>query len=217
MTKNEIKADLKLVINLIQESKRLLDNIYNNLEGTSSDIDEMFVKIQEGEITEISRIMDYLEENECLANMKVGENISPATVKVGYNSTEISVEHSVRGGVLKAYTSESDSKTYQSGILYSIDGNLFDLVMAEVKAGELAKAHKLPEDNKDIDVYTWVDPSKEDFTDNFTISHEECIAILVQGEYPNAKFTSKDYEEIAKLVDSGKSITEAVENYTFNI
>ena len=44
---------------------------------------------------------------------------------------------------------------------------------AEVKRGDLAECDGKPADNKDVDLYIWSDPQKEDYQQRYTLSYED--------------------------------------------
>lgn len=223
-TQNSIKAKLALAINLAGTAKNLLDSVCNTLAPSAEDdIFELVNAIQDCERTNIDEIMSDLEKDEYFTNLMDGSEWSIPCVKVT-DWLDVSIEKPANGGTLVAYANDVDKESSQAGVYYRPNGTdvIFDLCCAEVKGEGLAVIDGKTADNKDVDVYTYSDIFKEDYTDKFTLKHHDIIEMLVSDSVNNdmEKYHLKkedvnpEYiESIVKdVISSGKDISEVVEN-----
>ena len=184
MTKNEIKARLSLAINLAEQAKGLLDEVYsyevaNKLTpSTEADVFDICNQIQECEMTDINEVMAELEEAGYFKEAKIpeGEEIKPIQIKVdSFLDAEVRTPL-LDGDYLETYVGNSDYGP-QAGVVYiSKDENLIDLVMAEQKQDEYARGDG--ESGEDITIYSWGDPFSEDYTFKNTISKADIDKVL---------------------------------------
>lgn len=184
MTKNELKAKLTLAVNMAEQTKALLDEICGKLAPyAEDDIFDMANEIQDCERTDVEEMMRELEANGYLSDAKIteeGERVLVPAISINKNFiSDIEVSLPLEdGGRLTAYTNLSDSGTYQTGTMYYDEDDFpIDLSLAEIKRGELAEAHGMSKDNRDIDTYLWTDLHGNLAMQN-RFSHEDIVAAL---------------------------------------
>lgn len=176
ITKKALLERLRLLSNLSHEAENLKKGILKDLPKKS--MDPLCACVIEGIVNsggkDLEKQFASLEKNGLLDCLPEGEDISFPAVKITGDGRFIDVDRPVDGGVLTAYSFVSDYGTCQTGLSYRTDdGIVTDIACAEVKRGELAKVNGYPEDNKDVDVYVWGDLYSEDFSEHFSISHDE--------------------------------------------
>ena len=181
MTKNEIKAKLMLAINLAEQAKGLLDEVCDKLAPSAEDdIFDICNHIQDCEMTDIDEVITKLEEAGYFEELGIpeGEEIKLVRVKV---SSYLGIEAKtplLDGDYLKTYVGNGDYGP-QAGVVYvSKDEDVLDLVLAEQKQGEYAKQDG--ESGEDITIYSWGDPSTEDYTSKDLIKKDIINEMLAE-------------------------------------
>lgn len=179
-TKSIIKAKIKLAMSMIEAANNIIANIRNDID--TKDVDDFFLDWRndmfDGEFGDNADLaFADIADAGLLDNMNEGDEAPKPTVDVEYGLYP-TINIPVDGGALEVYMSQSDFGTYQAGIIYKCQDSIFDLALAEVKRGELARIKGLPEDNKDISLFVYGNPAQEDYTDCIQISYDEikCIA-----------------------------------------
>lgn len=180
-----MKAKIQLMMSFAQATAKIKELIVNSFaESIDDGIFNLLDAIQVCEESNIDNIMSKIEDYLQDAKLMEGQPVAVPYVSCGdyIYSMEAGVQYP-NGERLAAYVSESDLETFQAGsIFYATDNSPIDLTMAEIKKGELAKVHKLPEDNKDIDVYVWSDVNTEDYTKRFSLNHADILQALEENQ-----------------------------------
>ena len=181
MTKSEIKAKLMLAINLAEQTKGLLDEVCDKLAPSAEDdIFDICNRIQDCEMTDIDEVMTELEGAGYFKELGIpdGEEIKPVQVKV---SSYLGIEARtplLDGDYLETFVGNSDYGP-QAGVVYvSKNEDLLDLVLAEQKQGKYAKQDG--ESGEDITIYSWGDPSTEDYTSKDLIKKDMIDEVLAE-------------------------------------
>lgn len=180
MTKNKIKADLQIAVNLAKLTKMYCDKLRDNLApSTDNDISELISKIQSCESTDIDELMTELEEKyfEDAHITEDGPSLCIPEVSID-DIMNLEIKVPVRGGYLVAANGSSDFGTEQVCLMYEKDGYQIDLALAEVKSGELAETVGMPADNKDVELYVFADTHTEDYTQKNVIKYDD-IAVVI--------------------------------------
>ncbi|MBO5435935.1 hypothetical protein J6A31_09085 [bacterium] len=193
-TKQHIYAQLKTLENLTQ----LCTNLKNNIKEiiTLSDDDD-FAEIINAFGSEVcskllnidepasaENLMSYLTDNQHFeqAKIKDGPEITVPKLELNTNLLWFTIKVPTDNGHLIVYNCESDFGTKQIGMDYSVENETDELTVqiatAEIKKGELAEVSHLSSDNKDVDVYTYSNVFDEDYTDKFTIKHNDVLSLL---------------------------------------
>ena len=181
MNYNTFYARIEQIRNIQREQERLIKGLANSIKP-----DDPYVRdLVEAALSE-THDKEHLKEN----LLKVGIEDSDETVtpypQIHFNEgyprlVEINIE-TPAGINLCSYAGESDYDTMQAGITVKspIEGkdgktyfNEYDLAMAEIKRGELAEIDGLKPDNKEISLYTYSDPSSEDYTNKNQIDPDK--------------------------------------------
>lgn len=182
MTKNEIKAQLQLMISFSQCSRIIGDCICQNLAPDGDDeLYDLMTEIQDGE-SNWDDISSKFENLNCLKEQLIedGKPVATQYVNIENNTIEVGVKYP-DGEKLENYLLEND-ETFQAGsVYYPADNGIIDLISAEIKKGEFAKIFDLPQNNKDINLYVWSNPNSEDFTHKFSISHADIMQAMSEN------------------------------------
>lgn len=195
MTKNQIKAELKLAINLAEQCRNVTNDLISSLtESYDDDLFDLMDEISCGNATNVNEIMSRLEGDGYFDDTKITEdgdeiitpvieisdivdvtvkiptNLNTITVKdLGSNDTDIQISNDY----LVASITSTDNATPQVSILFETNDNQIDIAMAEIKHGELAEIDGKTPGNKDIDLYCYTDPYTEDWQRKDTIKYDE--------------------------------------------
>lgn len=128
-----------------------------------------------------------LESWSVFGDMEEGADVSLPSVEIRYGGEILVVRLATKdGNVIDATVCHADNPeegTVQANISYTENKGkanelLIDLATVEIKKGKLAKSNKLPENNKDIDIYLWTDPFTEEFTNRFRMKHSDILEAL---------------------------------------
>lgn len=174
MTKNKIKALLQIAKNLEDIAKEIKVDI---LEATTLDDCDDLIDELTSDFFEPEKVMSYMEENNYFENAKLADGDEVTVPNVSFNSDLVmfTIDIPVDDNVLQLSNSTADYNTQQASITY-LKGearDMIDLALVEIKKGELAVAHKLKADNKDIDIYSYGDVYDEDFTRHDRIAYSD--------------------------------------------
>lgn len=101
------------------------------------------------------------------------------TIDININTFEISIRVPINNeDAFIASASNADYDTKQISLGYLCGDDFFDLALAEIKKGELARAHKLPIHNRDIDMYIYGNPYDEDYTEHKYIKYADIKSVI---------------------------------------
>ena len=184
MTKNEIKADLCLAINLSKQLENMLRKIENELNaGDDTIVEYWFNKICSFEPTDIDTIMADFENNECFADNDITDD-GPIIIIPELNiddNRDITIRVPVNGGKLIAANTCMPTGLNQVSLEYECNENDEDsitLATADVKSGKYAELNHIHKDNKDIVLHTYADVYTEDYTASTTIPFNDIVKSL---------------------------------------
>ncbi len=183
-TKNEAMAKIKLAMSMISAANNIINGIMNSVESGDDD-DALFDwrnDLFDGQFDTAESAVDGLEEaGYALDEADAPESTIPDfTVEMESNGPVIKA--SVDDGTFEAWVATADYGTVQTGLMYHCKDSCFDIAVAEVPKGDLAKVNGLPEDNRDIITYMYGNPSEEDWTEKFRLSYDEIKAIAEDEE-----------------------------------
>ena len=156
----------------------------------SDDLDRFEYILKQFRTGDLTRQALLEELDPYISKLENGKQVDAPTIIVDLldsdSVADIQVTASLKdGGELETSVTDIDgSGTRQVFINYKDEEkNLIDLCGVEIKKGELAKSNGLPENNKDIDIYTYADPYSEDYTSKETIKYEDIQnALEPEGE-----------------------------------
>lgn len=182
MTKNALRAKIQMAVNLAALTQSICNDICDALTASpDDDIYEITNNIQSCERTDVDEVMSQLESDGYFADAHITEDgpvIAVPEITLGSPQT-ISIKVPVgNNSSLIAGTCVADYNTPQVFIDYEFNDCDINVALAEIKKDELAKAHNLPADNKDIDVLVWSDPHTEDYTHKCRISFDDIVREL---------------------------------------
>lgn len=192
MTKNAVAAKLTMLTNFAAITKSISDQLCNMLLDVPDDgLFDLMDKIQSCELTDVKEIMSRLEEDgyleDCDEEVDYLDYFIKSLPEVKLTDVLVEVAVPVDGGKLLIGTSKSDDNTEQVYISYEVaeTDSIIDLVLAEVKSGEIAELDNKPSDNKDIDLYLYEDAYSEDWTYKATLTHEDIVKATTYEEDEN--------------------------------
>lgn len=183
MTKNEIRADLRLAINLSKQLENQLRKIEGVLKtGDNTVIGYWFNKIRAFGYVDIDKIMKDFESEKCFANNGITNDGPDVTVpELNINDDrDIAVCIPVNGGKLIASNTCLPMGMNQVCLEYAYDDNpdTVTLATADVASGAYAKTNHIPENNRDIVLQTYADVFDEESTSYITIAFEDIVKSL---------------------------------------
>lgn len=172
MTKETIREQLALAMNLAALTKQVCEKIENELAETADDVlFDVTNGIQSYELTDVDEAMKILDDAWCFVVCDENKDEKLVVPKLELDEAlNLTVKVPVNGGNLVIANTEYSNDTKQICLLYEKDGYLIDLAFAEVKAGELAEP-----DNKDIDLYVYTDPETEEYTKHYRIPYDKIL------------------------------------------
>lgn len=177
MTKNQVKEILQMAVNFSAITQTLFDDLRKT---HNKDIGDIIEGITIGRLTDVNNIMSELEKRGCLGAIEDDGDDKPIIVPeiklIGSGYTEASLP--VNGGELIVGVSNLDQDAGQAYIDYKYNDTVIDLALAEVKTRELAEAASLPTDNKDIDLYLYSNPHKEDYQEHVRVRYDDIADAL---------------------------------------
>ena len=115
------------------------------------------------------------------------------------------VSEEVPGGILRVSIGYSDGHTPQADITFEpTGGSEISLAMAKINRGELAVDSKIPEDNRDVELYAWGNIWDKDYTNKYTLDYSEMVQatamrddeiyVKTPGYYVRLLWSSNDAE-----------------------
>lgn len=176
INKNDFVAKMHLLANLTQQCEELTKDIkddYEDVLGTKL-INALLLSLSSNSDLSKKELNGY----DAFANLPKGKRKTMPKLSITHGGNMLTLSLPTNGGTLEAtaatsYIAESD----QVSLVYKTpDGDLIDLVFAEVKTGELAKVHGLPKNNKQVDMLVWSDPHTENYTHRFEIPYSDLVS-----------------------------------------
>lgn len=175
-TKQSVKAKLELIGNLYAQIQAIQKTLPKELGAMGpAALNGMQSGLFSG-----SKAYHVLELTDVLDGMKEGIEFHPPHISINLNDIhdiEVTIPVSDHSNLV-AYTSQSDLGTMQVGTMLYEEDYPIDLSLVEIKKGDLAVANGLSEDNMDIDLMVWGDPSSEDYTTKQQIKHDDIERII---------------------------------------
>ena len=176
MTKNEVKFNIQLAMNLAGQAKQILgkvcDSLTDNIEDGADDMYDLVDAILGCEVTDVNEAMESLDEY--ILSLPKGDQVPAVKVDVRYLSTliEISTERQ-DGSKLTAEIDVSNIEGPQTAVTFTTpDGDIMDLFLAAMDPGE----------NGDFSYRFWGDVSDEDPTLTNVITMDEIEEAFGGGE-----------------------------------
>lgn len=191
-TKKMVYERIRLLKEYSEQLKELQSGILYDIYPYDNDTLERVTKelqaLVAGERTPEEAI-ENIDSYSAFDNLEEGEDISLPSISIRYGGDVVGVSLTTKeGDSINAEICYADNcETVQASLGYTTNKGKaneqwFDLALAEIKKGELAKACKLPEDNRDIDIYVWADPHTDECTDVRRISHTDILEVLKSCE-----------------------------------
>ena len=177
MTKNKIEVLLTIAKNLAEINEKIRTEIIENL---GVEIDNIPNKLFDMDANmPVDLIIKHLEKFNYFknANIESGETIMPPEISFDPNALTFAIAINVKNNndkfVISNSPLESPSKQVAITYQYAKTNDEIDIAYAEIKKGEIAKAFNLPEDNKNIDIYAFDNPTIESATVMKTIDYAD--------------------------------------------
>lgn len=186
-TKKMVYERIRLLKEYSEQLKELQSGILYDIYPYDNDTLERVTKelqaLVAGERT-LEEVIENMDSYSAFDNLEEGEDISLPSISIRYGGNVVGVSLTTKNGdSIDAEICYADNcETVQASLGYTTNKGKFDLALAEIKKGELAKACKLPEDNRDIDIYVWADPHTDECTDVRRISHTDILEVLKSCE-----------------------------------
>lgn len=190
MTKNEIRADLCLAINLAEQLENQLHKIEDELNsGDDTIIGYWFDKICSFEPADIDEIMKDFESADCFKDNGITED-GPAVTGPELSIDDdrnVAIHVPVNGGKLIASNTCMSMGMNQICLEYAYNNNpdTITLATADVASGDYAKRNHIPEDNRDVVLQTYTDVYDEDYTSYITIYFKDIVESLTGEIIPD--------------------------------
>ncbi len=193
-TRKMVYERMRLLKEYSEQLKELQSGILYDIYPYNNDTLERVTKelqaLVAGERT-LEEAIENMDSYSAFDNLEEGEDISLPSISIRYGGDVVGVSLTTKDGdsidAEICYADNCEEGSVQASIGYTknkgkANEQLFDLALAEIKKGELAKACKLPEDNRDIDIYVWADPHTDEFTDMRRISYTDILEVLKECE-----------------------------------
>lgn len=176
-SKNNIKARLKIIQNLAEVIDSLAESIFEELAfSEEDDLKDVIVK----NIGNANETIKYISENGYFENAHLKEGAPEIIPTLEVFGTICNLSVPVGGKRLTLYNCDWNG-TPQVGIAYDYNHKTtapIELVTVEVKRGELAETHGLPENNMDVDIYLYENPYDDDYTQEARVSYNDIRNVM---------------------------------------
>ncbi len=184
MTKNQIKNRLEQMQKAYEAINVMQKKLWNDI-SKSKELED----VEEDQYDELRRDVegytggsfdDILKSLESYG-LEEGEKELPLPYFVprewSPDFLEIAIPLNETGDKFVLSSADAQEYTMQASLAYqTADGTLIDIALAERKRGELSVISGKKPDNEDVDLYTYQDPTTEDWQNLYTLKYEDLHA-----------------------------------------